>query len=307
MKSDVIRKRSRHDARRVGNGVGETPSASPGASRRPSPSAEPALTPTLAPDSTTQISYGEYDYHPSQSELMNALGGADTNPVSFTAPNTFASALAFGGFPGPYHPDILAKNFVPADPLPFAATSDASDNEENNGDSRTAKRRRMSTVSTSSSATDPPLSATSYSSYDSYPSSQAVSSSHSRRSSMDFPYNTYASYGLMRGSGSTNAFWHGPSLAQTNSPQFIHPPMLPPDESPMDYLHPPMLPQDDVADALFATYLHPPMLPPDDSHGNNNSSNTGSQQPHPPMLPNDWNHDFFVHGNNESNAMQTGY
>ncbi|EIN05132.1 hypothetical protein PUNSTDRAFT_122479 [Punctularia strigosozonata HHB-11173 SS5] len=322
MKSDVIRKRSRHDARRVGTGVGETPSASPGASRRASPSAEPTLTPTLAPDSTTQMSYGEYDYHPSQSELMNALGGADAGSNNFAAPNTFASALAYSGYPGPYHPDFLAKNYVPTDALPFAATSDASDNEENNnnnnGETRTTKRRRMSTVSTtSSSATDPPLSATSYSSYDSYPSSQAVSNSHSRRSSMDFPYNTYSSYGLMRNSGSSNAFWHG-SLAQTNSPQFIHPPMLPPDESPMDYLHPPMLPQEDIAEAMFQTYLHPPMLPPEEQsghgnnhnhngNGNNKSPNMGSQQPHPPMFPNDWNHDYYAQGNNENTAMQTSY
>jgi hypothetical protein len=35
-----------------------------------------------------------------------------------------------------------------------------------------------------------------------------------------------------------------------DSPQFVHPPMLPPaEESPMDYLHPPMLPQDE--DSLF--------------------------------------------------------
>ena len=37
MKSDVIRKRARHDARRGGGAVSETPSASPGASRRASP------------------------------------------------------------------------------------------------------------------------------------------------------------------------------------------------------------------------------------------------------------------------------
>ncbi|KAH9963547.1 hypothetical protein BC827DRAFT_1266313 [Russula dissimulans] len=60
MKSDVIRKRSRHDARRgssssSGNGSGnntETPSASPGASRRPSPNGDPdgGVSPTLAVD-----------------------------------------------------------------------------------------------------------------------------------------------------------------------------------------------------------------------------------------------------------------
>ena len=87
MKSDVIRKRSRHDARRMGSG--ETPSASPGASRRASPTGNGAQaqqdlpSPTLAPDSSTApvvYSY-EDDYShsyslssPQQSELMGALG-----------------------------------------------------------------------------------------------------------------------------------------------------------------------------------------------------------------------------------------
>ena len=55
MKSDVIRKRSRHDTRRIS---GDAPSASPGASRRASPAVTPQATrqqsPTLAPDSSTQ-------------------------------------------------------------------------------------------------------------------------------------------------------------------------------------------------------------------------------------------------------------
>jgi GATA-binding protein, other eukaryote len=94
MKSDVIRKRSRHDARRVsvasGNTTGPnlvdtTPSASPGASRRASPVMEPS--PTLAPDCTTHVSYSssesEYLHRPAhqqhhtltqQSELSGALG-----------------------------------------------------------------------------------------------------------------------------------------------------------------------------------------------------------------------------------------
>ncbi|KAK7026437.1 hypothetical protein VNI00_015672 [Paramarasmius palmivorus] len=85
MKSDVIRKRSRHDARRAANGalLGETPSASPGVSRRASPSRESS--PTLAPDSSTSTSANnhydyssandEFDYCQSTSELINALGG----------------------------------------------------------------------------------------------------------------------------------------------------------------------------------------------------------------------------------------
>ncbi|KAG6815281.1 hypothetical protein H0H87_003352 [Tephrocybe sp. NHM501043] len=50
MKSDVIRKRSRHDAQRGGISVSDTPSASPSVSCRASPARE--ASPTLAPDST---------------------------------------------------------------------------------------------------------------------------------------------------------------------------------------------------------------------------------------------------------------
>ncbi|EEB97887.1 hypothetical protein MPER_02700, partial [Moniliophthora perniciosa FA553] len=66
MKSDVIRKRSRHDARRTANGgiMAETPSASPGVSRRASPSRESS--PTLAPDSST--STNQYDYSSANDE-----------------------------------------------------------------------------------------------------------------------------------------------------------------------------------------------------------------------------------------------
>ena len=54
-------------------------------------------------------------------------------------------------------------------------------------------------------------------------------------------------------------------------PSFLHPQMLPPDESPMDYLHQPMARQDE--DSLFSTYLHPPVMVP-----------TKGQLPHPPMF-----------------------
>ena len=107
MKSDVIRKRARHDARRVGNGPSETPSASPGASRRASPVAE--ATPTLAPDSSTtstSIYNGEnLEYRPSmQSELMGALGDGNG---SFGSSNNYFS---YSSFPRPYNPDYLAQS-----------------------------------------------------------------------------------------------------------------------------------------------------------------------------------------------------
>ncbi|EIM79957.1 glucocorticoid receptor-like protein, partial [Stereum hirsutum FP-91666 SS1] len=65
MKSDVIRKRSRHEAHHasiIGGNPPDTPSASPGASRRTSPTSghdgtnnSNSLSPILAPDLTTQM------------------------------------------------------------------------------------------------------------------------------------------------------------------------------------------------------------------------------------------------------------
>ncbi|EIW76948.1 hypothetical protein CONPUDRAFT_110709 [Coniophora puteana RWD-64-598 SS2] len=258
MKSDVIRKRSRHDARRAGpDNASETPSASPGASRRPSPSAE--RSPTLAPDSTTQPTY-EFTEDPeirnTQSELMNALGSPNSG-----ANGVFSQAFAsvFNQFPGPYHPDHLNQTFAspPTDALPFQNV-EVLDSDDNN-EQRTTKRRRMST----DSASEPPSSAVSYSSYnDSY-----SSASHSRSSSMDFPF--FSSYNIFRGSG--NTFWHPPMLSTADrSPPFVHPPMLPADESPMDFLHPPMLPADE--ENLFSSFLHPhPPMPCHDENGNSNN------------------------------------
>ncbi|KAK6975146.1 hypothetical protein R3P38DRAFT_2582582, partial [Favolaschia claudopus] len=72
MKSDVIRKRSRHDARRVGASASKTPTASPGVSERASHAPASSLSrsderasPTLAPDGSTAT----------HSELSAALGG----------------------------------------------------------------------------------------------------------------------------------------------------------------------------------------------------------------------------------------
>ena len=55
LKYDVIRKRSRHDARRSEQAMEDTPYASPGVSRRASPALD--ASPTLAPDSTAQMTY----------------------------------------------------------------------------------------------------------------------------------------------------------------------------------------------------------------------------------------------------------
>ncbi|KAI0659529.1 hypothetical protein C8Q70DRAFT_933454 [Cubamyces menziesii] len=280
MKSDVIRKRARHDARRAGNSVSETPSASPGASRRASPNAE--STPTLAPDSSTatQASYGTNDgtntnnnptneYRPSmQSELMGALGSSD-NGMHYGS-QMFGSHVSY--FPGPYHPDYLSQMYsMPSEALPYSS----GDNSDDSGsESRSSKRRRMS----NSSASEPPSSAVSFSSYsDSFSSS----SSTSQRSSVDFPFTPYSSFSsMLRGTG--NPSWHPPMLPPDNSPQMFHPPMLPPssDDSPM-FFHPQGM-QADETDALFAAYLHPATMPQDDSPP------MSSLQLHPPMLPTEW-------------------
>lgn len=254
MKSDVIRKRSRHDARRVGPDSSETPSASPGASRRTSPTVESS--PTLAPDSTTQPTYEYPDETTTQStssELLGALG-PDVQNASYNNQSNYI----FNPFPGPYHPDYLSQNFqTPPDALPFSGVETLETEVTTNNEQRMKKRRRMST----DSASEPPSSAVSFSSYaDSY-SGHSSTASHSRRSSMDFPF--FSSYSVFRGSG--NAFWHPPTVAADRSPQLVHPPMLPAEDSPMDFFHPPMLPQDE--DNFFATYLHPPMLlPAEDSN-----------------------------------------
>ncbi|CAL1698472.1 unnamed protein product [Somion occarium] len=291
MKSDVIRKRARHDARRAAGGtVSETPSASPGASRRASPSAD---TPTLAPDSTTQLSYPESDYSSQvQSELMGALGGNNQN-THMANDGSYNTHYNFNAsFPGPYHPDYLSQVYGGhQDAYPFTM-GDSSDYD--GSEMRSNKRRRMS----NDSASEPPSSAVSYSSFSDF-SNTSSATSHSQGSSLDFPFNNnFSNYSLMRGNSS--ALWHPPMLPPDNSPHsFVHPPMLPQnggEDSAMDFLHHPM--QQDDAETLFATYLHPPMLPPDESP----KVSMGSLHPHPPMLPNDWtgaSHDYY------DSSMQT--
>jgi GATA-binding protein len=277
MKSDVIRKRSRHDARRVGAAAAETPSASPGVSRRNSPVLE--RSPTLAPDSTTQMTYDystEPDYRVSQSELTNALGQDQSQLNNYNQHALFTSLFGFTIFPGPYHPDVLQQQQYTCvnDPLPFASV-DTADIETVATPSRIHKRRRMSNDSIS----EPPSSAASYSSFDGFSSASSATSA-SQRSSMEFPFSPYPPYNMLRGSEST--FWHPPMLPHERSPEFVHPPMLPPDDFTMDYVHPPMAIQDE--DSLFSAYLHPPMIPAEDRSPALMSSHL---QPHPPMLTND--------------------
>ncbi|KAI5121480.1 hypothetical protein M0805_003936 [Coniferiporia weirii] len=273
MKSDIIRKRSRHDARRMGSG--ETPSASPGASRRASPTANQQRSPTLAPDSSTaqpayNYSQEDYDFAGQQSELLNALGTDMNNTGVFSSTGHFDNSLVYNhSFPGPYHPDHLQQRPYGG---PYTDGSDGTSNGSSDED-RMNKRRRMSV----DSASGPPSSAASYSSY------ATEASSATSRSSLDYnasyAYPTFAPGGTMR----AGAFWHPPMLPQSQdkSPAtFVHPPMLPADELPMDFLHPPMVPMQDDRD-LFASYLHPPMVV-----GGEDSpmAQLSALHPHPPMV-----------------------
>ncbi|KAJ2929496.1 hypothetical protein H1R20_g7595, partial [Candolleomyces eurysporus] len=296
MKSDVIRKRSRHDARRA-NSIEDTPSTSPGASRRTSPVPENNQ-PTLAPDTSTAPTAYEYteqvELQSHNSELMHALG------TDSTGTNIFTNAFNYQ-FPGPYHPDHLVQMFPTAqDTLPFSHMPEPSADSELMMSPRSPKRRRMST----DSASEPPSSAVSYTFTDGYsPASSATS--HSQRSTMDFPYSAPGASGpALRGSG--NTFWHPPMLPQGDDHHSAHlyqgqvvadnsgpsasssghcsassessgsPSSVQQssgsssssvsgsgssEDSPMDYLHPPMLAQEEE---LFSTYLHPPMVLPDD-------------------------------------------
>lgn len=289
MKSDVIRKRARHDARRASGNSSETPSASPGASRRASPEGS---TPTLAPDSTTQSSYsseeGEYQ-GPTQAEIMNALANIAQNPQNGhgNSNDGFGSQMPYSlSYPGPYHPDHISQLYsISSDSLSYAQDNSDYDGSEGRG----AKRRRLS----NDSASEPP-SAASYGAYSTESYSSASSTSHSQRSSLDYPF--FQNYGLFRTNQAANtssSLWHPPMLPPDgNSPQFIHPPMLPPaEDSPMDYLQ---NMQHDDTDALFNTYLHPPMLPPEDSP----KVSVGSLLPsHPPMLPHEWPNAYELHDN----------
>ena len=283
MKSDVIRKRARHDARRASGHSSETPSASPGASRRASPEGN---TPTLAPDSTTQSSFSgdeNSDYRaPTQAEIINAFANIPQSQQNgsqmHNSSDSFSSLSYALSYSGPYQHDQVAQMFNMADGFSFS--QDGSDYDLG-GDGRASKRRRMS----NDSGSEPPSSAYSGYSSDSYSngvSSATSATSHSQRSSLDAYGFSFPNFGsLFRSPGSGNSM-HPPMLPPDNSPQFNHQQVLQQDDSSMDYLQ--NMQHDDTADALFNTYLHPPMLPPEDSP----KVSLGSLLPHPPMVPHEW-------------------
>ncbi|KAF9529913.1 hypothetical protein CPB83DRAFT_875363 [Crepidotus variabilis] len=241
MKSDVIRKRSRHDARRASqSGIEDMLSTSPGiSSRRSSPARDGS--PTLAPDSTTQMTYEfgedqpEFRTNNTSSELMGALGNQNSTSATTATTSTTDSSALFNpfpiAFPGPYHPDYLMQFYgLHPDPLPFSSVESSTESDPSMSP-RSNKRRRMSTDSASS-----------YSSYgtsggDGYTSAGSTTSHHSKRGSMEFPFNTYNQNGTinngpaLRGSG--NTFWHPPMMPQNHSDSetFWHPPLVLPNNA----------------------------------------------------------------------------
>lgn len=278
MKSDVIRKRSRHDARRGSNagatGVEDTPSASPGVSRRASPARDPS--PTLAPDSTTALSYDYSQDHltdafGTQSELVGALGQDQS------AANLFQNTFQFQ-FPGPYHPDYLLQMYTAHAQAAAVATAaagtdglsgfgspsvgvvDIASSAGNSGNAngannnsemdislmspRSPKRRRMST----DSASEPPSSAVSFSSFSDGYSPPSSTTSLSSRSSMEFPFTSYttATGAATNGGAGGNSNPTGPALRGSGN----------------TFWHPPMMPQSDEHTSSPHLGFHPPMLPP---------------------------------------------
>jgi GATA-binding protein, other eukaryote len=309
MKSDVIRKRSRHDARRTSiTGPEDTPSESTGlTSTRTSP--VPEASPTLAPDSTTQLSYDFEDSDsfrpisaPSASELMGALGtltsasvvshvgdtthgGLYQTPSSpYTHSHTLSSALTSSSgmslYPGPYHPDYLLQfSNVPGDALPFSSVDSV---EVDAGVSpRSNKRRRMST----DSAEDPPPSAVSFASYsttgDGGYNSTASSTSHGHSHSLSHTMSRGHSHSFSLShnhSHSLSSHVHSHSLSHGHGHA---------KRSSMDF--------------PFSTY---------NANGTINSGpvlrGSGNTFWHPPMLPqtgsDNESHLFHPHGNNSNNS-----
>lgn len=226
MKSDVIRKRSRHDARRGSNAAAtgapsgeDNPPISPGTSQHASPVRDPS--PTLAPDSTTALTY-DYTQDPlidtyGTSELVGALGQDPS-----TAANLFQHMYQYQ-YPGTYNSDYLFQMYATqvqavggggsgADELgggfgspsvgvldltaPIStATAGSSTGTSGNETSpvsdptmspRSIKRRKMSIDSVS----EPPSAVSSLSFGDAYSPSSSVPSS--ARSSMEFSYSSFA-------------------------------------------------------------------------------------------------------------------
>ena len=300
LKSDVIRKRSRHEIRCTGlaGTCSETPSASPGASRRASPAraASPQTSAEEEEEKRPQFSYDDYtsnigqaDNAAKKSPPSDMLGSVSSHDHNNNAGEARLTPLS--GFPGPYHPDYLYQFMSGADPHPIR-TSLSDKSSEYGVEDRGNKRRRLSSSSydSSSTPTDPPTSATSL-----------RSSNHSKKSPPSSP--TFSSYGLPYSAYNTYRGFDTPSSwmrggSSSSSSRKIHPPMVLPEDAPMEYLHPPMSSDSSSSSSSSrpSSYLHPPMLPVDEAAmtflhpplvPQANSPIVGYS--HPPMLPPYWN------------------
>ena len=307
MKSDVIRKRSRHDARRASiTGPEDTPSTSSGpTSPRSSPVRD--ASPTLAPDSTTQLSYDFEDSDafrpvppPSSSELMGALGAlTGAGPVNLTGDSThrslyppsspyhpLSSALTSSSgislFPGPYHPDYLMQFAnVAGDALPFSSVDSAEIDATMSP--RSNKRRRMSV----DSAEEPPQSAVSFGSFsgptgdNSYSSTVPSTSSHSHSLSHNVTRGHSHSFSLSHNHSHSlssqvhsHSLSHGHGHAKRSSMEFPF----------TNYNANGTINSGPVLRGSGNTFWHPPMLPQTGSdnegqlfhHGSSSSSSSNS-------------------------------
>ncbi|KAF7307929.1 hypothetical protein MKEN_01153800 [Mycena kentingensis (nom. inval.)] len=298
MKSDVIRKRSRHDARRGGPGgpsasISETPTASPGVSRRASPSPAPGGAASSGSGSTGR-----------SSPVLSPDTSLESSLADLSALNTPASASASGPAQKPRfnNPFSFRETNTLNDALPFS-------NHDVGIETRVNKRRRMSV----DSASEPPSSATSYSGYGS--ASVSANALAQEFPFSRFPNVKYNEGGNGNGNGKdasgkgTNAttttttttnvssFWHPPMMpleaggdgaasgsASSNNNGggngFLHPPMLPPPEESMEYtMHPPMMLQEPGGFFSSSGY-NPPM-----SMGMGGMYMGGDFGMHPPMMP----------------------
>ncbi|GJJ09253.1 hypothetical protein Clacol_003475 [Clathrus columnatus] len=306
MKSDVVRKRSRHELKRAGlvRSSSEIPSASPGASRRASPVRVPSPQPTIAAEDEDDQAQEEqktpqfsYDYTSSSSsrtdfgtkESSNAndtllsstisqeqetttnnsnSNGSNGNSNN-NSKNNGTTTTNFPYMPGPYHPDYLYQYASSISDLPPIQTSPNGETSAYSIEDRGNKRRRLSSASHDSSSppTDPPPSATSVNSSNRSPGASPTFSVYS------LPFSSiYSSY-----DGYENMSWekpHPPMVLPDQAPSF-HPPMAFASESPSSssnsFIHPPMLPSEDVAMSYYN--IHPPMLPPANSPTGFNNQN----------------------------------
>ncbi|KZV75850.1 hypothetical protein PENSPDRAFT_623952 [Peniophora sp. CONT] len=233
MKSDVIRKRSRHDARR-GSGPGETPSASPGASRRASPNND-GLTrsPTLAPDSSTAPAWGDH-YGAGLISTFSTTSGmssaSGTEPPSSAISSasyatTAASSLASEGYEAPKgfgSPGSgydRGNNGYDTNPQSYDSQSNAGSNA-NNAYSQQQDNNNANNVNGNSNNNG---------GYTQDGNGNVYGPADYSGPRLEFPFSSFPAYGMLRAPGA--GVWHPPLLPPTQSPTFVHPPMIPPEDA----------------------------------------------------------------------------